>query len=119
MDHDRSKLSGEEKRFCDEYTPLLKGMTYDSQEYRDVLQKMRPAIEHHYANNRHHPEFHPNGVGDMTLVDLVEMFCDWKAASERHADGDLGKSIEVARKRHGVGDQLASILENTRRELGW
>lgn len=30
----------------------------------------------------------------MNLIDIVEMFCDWKAASERQLDGNLLKSIE-------------------------
>jgi len=45
---------------------------------------MKPAIEHHYKNNRHHPEHFNNGIDEMNLVDLIELLCDWKAASERN-----------------------------------
>lgn len=55
-----------------------------------------------------------NGIAGMTLIDLVEMFCDWAAAVQRHADGDLARSIEINRERFGISDQLAQILENTR-----
>jgi len=44
---------------------------------------MKPALEHHYALYRHHPEHFQNGIDDMNLIDLVEMFADWKASSER------------------------------------
>lgn len=44
---------------------------------------------------------------------LVEMFFDWKAASERHADGDIFKSIEINKERFGLSEQLAEILKNT------
>ena len=49
----------------------------------------------------------------MTLIDLVEMFADWKAASERQKDGNLLKSIEVNASRFHIGDQLKQILMNT------
>lgn len=80
---------------------------------------MKPALDHHYANNAHHPEHFPNGVNGMTLLDIVEMFCDWKAATERHADGSLARSIQINRERFGISDQLAEIMENTRREMNW
>lgn len=58
-------------------------------------------------------------VDGMTLLDLVEMFCDWKAATERHADGSIEKSIKHNKGRFNLTDQLASILNNTRKEMGW
>lgn len=58
-------------------------------------------------------------VDGMTLLDLVEMFCDWKAATERHADGSIVKSIQHNKGRFNISPQLVSILENTRREMGW
>ena len=56
---------------------------------------------------------------DMTLVDLVEMLADWKAATERHADGDMGRSLELQRDRFKIAPQLMSVLWNTARSLGW
>jgi hypothetical protein len=111
--HDRSKLEDEERATFSRYTDRLKGLTYGSPEYSQCRQEMAGALTHHYAKNRHHPEHFKNGVPDMTLVDLVEMFCDWFASSQRHADGNILKSIEVNKERFGLGDQLASILENT------
>ena len=52
-------------------------------------------------------------INDMTLIDLVEIFCDWKASSERHNDGNIRKSIEVNTDRFGMSPQLVRILENT------
>lgn len=54
--HDASKLVSPEKDAFDLLTPRLKGLTYGSDEYRACLKEMKPAIEHHYANNSHHPE---------------------------------------------------------------
>lgn len=113
--HDASKLESPEKEIFEVYTPKLKGSTYGSEEYNTYLQEMKPALDHHYANNRHHPEHHKGGVNGMDLVDLIEMYCDWDAASKRHADGSLKKSIEYNQKRFGIGDQLTKIFHNTRK----
>lgn len=111
--HDTSKLESPEKEIFDEYTPKLKGTTYGSDEYKEYLKEMKVALDHHYANNRHHPEHFENGINDMTLVDLVEMFADWNAASERHGDGDMMKSIDINAVRFGMSDQLKQIFINT------
>lgn len=102
--HDASKLSPEEKDVFDEFSPKLKDSTYGSEEYWGYLASMKPALDHHYANNRHHPEHFENGVDGMTLIDVFEMLSDWKAATERHDDGDLEKSLEIQQKRFSLSD---------------
>lgn len=115
QNHDKSKLESPEKEIFEKYTPKLKGMTYGSEEYNKFLAEMKPALDHHYAENRHHPEHYNGhgGVNGMDLLDLIEMFCDWKAATLRHADGNLKKSIEHNQKRFSIGDQLTKIFKNT------
>jgi hypothetical protein len=117
--HDASKLVSPEKEAYDVLTPRLKGLTYGSDEYRASLREMKPAIQHHYAHNTHHPEHYAGGVADFDLLDLVEMLCDWKAASLRHADGDILASIEHNVTRFGLDPQLASILRNSIVRMGW
>jgi len=112
--HDASKLESPEKEAFDEVTPLLRGLTYGSDEYKANIAKLGEALKHHYAVNSHHPEHYPDGIDGMTLLDLVEMFCDWKAATERHADGNLERSIEINRERFKMSDQLVAIFQNTR-----
>ncbi len=116
--HDASKLEIPEKELFDEFTPKLKNCTYGSDQYKDFLQLLKPALDHHYANNSHHPEHYENGVNGFDLFDLVEMFFDWKAASERHADGSIEKSIEINRGRFNLSDQLTDILKNTADRYG-
>jgi hypothetical protein len=125
--HDLSKTQPPEVEFFDRLTPRLRTLKYGdddgvSNEYRASLAELGPALEHHYAHNRHHPEhWGQAGVAGMTLVDLVEMLCDWKASTERMAPGtgDLARSIEIAKKRFGLSDQLAQILANTAVEFDW
>jgi len=111
--HDQSKLESPEVELFTEWTPKLASSTYGSSEYESFRKAMAPALAHHYAKNRHHPEHFKNGVNDMSLVDLIEMFCDWKAATMRHNDGNIRKSIEHNANRFGLSPQLVKILENT------
>lgn len=160
--HDRSKLESPEKEIFDEYTPKLAGSTYGSAEYKRYLAEMKPALDHHYAANSHHPEHYrwrcgvcdrrctnavwegaPQGPNDsgqrycpdccrqgmiyeasleaetdkglhgMSLLDLVEMLCDWKAATLRHNDGNITCSIDINQKRFGYSDELKQIFLNS------
>jgi hypothetical protein len=111
--HDQSKLQSPEREMFDEYTPLLRNSTYGSEEYKGFLKGMSTALAHHYENNRHHPEHHPDGINGMNLIDILEMICDWKSSTLRHADGDIYKSIEINQKRFGYSDEMARILRNT------
>lgn len=117
--HDLSKLSPAEKPVFDEFTPKLRGSTYGSDEYKGFLAAMRPALDHHYAHNSHHPEHYPDGIRGMSLLDLIEMLADWKAATGRHADGDLGRSIEVNQGRFGYSDETKRFLRTTAEQMGW
>lgn len=111
--HDDSKLLPPEAELFEESTEKLSSLTYGSDAYKAQLEAIKPAVEHHYQINRHHPEFHHNGIREMNLVDLMEMLCDWRAAGERHDNGGIMRSIEVNQKRFGYSDELRLILENT------
>src|SRR3982751_4728256 len=75
--HDYSKLKAPEKEIFDKVTPELQGLTYGSDEYKKALAGMGVALRHHYEVNSHHPEHFENGIDGMTLLDVLEMFCDW------------------------------------------
>ena len=163
--HDRSKLAPPEVAAFTEYTPKLAASTYGSEEYKQFLEGMKPALDHHYAHNRHHPEFFYNrpenqeplrlmqwvqslynsleqialtgdendlqklkalrelttgiskqsaaSVNNMNLIDLLEMVIDWYAATRRHNDGNIYKSIEINIERFSLSPQLANIIRNT------
>ena len=115
--HDASKLESPEVEVFAEYTPKLNNTTFGSEEYYQNLENMKAALGHHYAANRHHPEHFVNGVNDMTLIDLLEMFCDWKASTLRHNDGNLLRSIETNAERFKIDGQLTQILINTARMI--
>lgn len=115
--HDKTKLESPEVELFTEYTPKLAALHYNSDEYKESLAALKPALDHHYANSRHHPEHFNKGINDMNLIDIIEMLCDWKAACERQRDGNLLKSIEINAQRFGYDDQLKQIFVNTAKML--
>lgn len=173
VNHDLSKLEEPEKSAFDRLKALsLSNMVYGSEEYRAALRAEKPAINHHYAANSHHPEFYPKlpesttsnmlrsaanemeatakaaigsagqgeinalfdfatfnratadqleaSVNGMSLFDVLEMLLDWKAATERMKDGgDIRASLVHNTERFKLSPQLASILANTIKEMGW
>jgi len=117
--HDATKLEDPEVAIFERVSDRLAELHYDSKEYKECLAEMKPALDHHYAKNRHHPEHFVQGVRDMTLIDIIEMLCDWKAASERQLDGNILKSIDQNKARFGYSSELADILANTVKALGF
>ncbi len=111
--HDQSKLEDYEIDLFTEFTPKLSSLTYGSEEYNENKKQLNKALIHHYANNRHHPEHFPNSIKDMDLIDLIEMICDWKAATYKHADGNILMSIDKNQERFGYSSELAQIFRNT------
>jgi hypothetical protein len=119
--HDESKLAEPEKSILDAKATALAELRYGTPEYAAAMAAidMQPFLEHHYAHNAHHPQHYPNGIAGMSLLDVMEMLCDWAAAGERTKDGSIAQSLAVNRTRFAIDDQLFSILENTVKELGW
>lgn len=98
MKHDKSKF------LESEYIPYIyltwkykckdDGVDFDITNNKGMIDK---ATKYHVFNNRHHPEFHSQGIDeknkdvlskkiiDATLmedIDIMEMVCDWCAMSE-------------------------------------
>lgn len=117
--HDISKLEEPELSTFNTFTPKLDGSTYGSDEYKGFLEAMGPGLRHHYEANDHHPEHGGGGVDWMNLIQVLEMLADWKAATLRHEDGDLARSIEINAERFGYGPEIESLLMNTALYLGW
>jgi hypothetical protein len=113
MVHDLSKLCPPEDRVFAIITERLAEVEYGSEEYKATLREHKEVIERHQKINQHHPEAHEEGVEGMDLFFLLEMLCDWKAASLRHETGDLMKSIEINAKRFGIPEAIVKILKNT------
>lgn len=108
--HDASKLTEPEKPYFDEYTPKLKTLEFGSEAYKQALAGLNVGLQHHYAENPHHPEHYPDGIDGMTIWDLVEMLADWMAASSVK---NAPMNLPYLQKRFNISDQLLSIIKNT------
>lgn len=123
--HDQSKMVDPELAAFDEATPKLAQLEYGSEAYKESLVSLGPALKHHFEQNDHHPEHYEKGVRGMSLMALLEMLCDWRAASERTKqrtdDPEKVKSFAAGllfnKERFGISDDLYEILLNTVREL--
>lgn len=118
--HDLSKLTPQEleplQRMQD-HIALHGQAPYGTPAYDAQTAMLRDMLAHHYANNSHHPEHYADGVAGMDLFDLMEMFFDWKAASER--GGESAMNITASTQKHGLPPMLESILRNTAARLGY
>jgi hypothetical protein len=108
--HDMSKYGPQEAPIFAKMTPKLKDTTYGSEEYQTYKSRLGDALQHHYAHNTHHPEHYDGTVGSMDHIDVVEMLCDWEAATHRHEDGDLKQSLKQNADQYQYD-------ENTRRSF--
>lgn len=118
--HDLSKLEMEELEPLQKMQDLIAvegHASYGSEEYKRRTEMLGPMLKHHYANNSHHPEHYENGVNGMDLFDVMEMFFDWKAASERSEESSIGVSASVDRFK--IEPQLEQIIRNTAAKLGY
>lgn len=113
INHDSTKLVSPE---IDHFVALEKktaDIKYGTPEYNEALKELEPALNNHYAKNRHHPQHYPNGIKGMNLIDLVEMVVDWKASTIRYKEGNILKSIEINAERFEMSEDLTAILKNT------
>jgi hypothetical protein len=107
LKHDLSKFSYKETKLFARSPFIFKNVKYGSDEYKALLKKIKPALEEHYSHNRHHPEYFMRHHHEdrMNILDTIEMVIDWKAASRRHNDDDVVKSVGVNQKRFGFDER--------------
>ena len=70
-------------------------------------------------SSRNIEEYDPHSdLRFMSLLSIMEMVCDWKAASDR-VNGNFADSLEINHERFNINDDLMEIIFNTCIELGW
>jgi hypothetical protein len=84
---------------------------YGSPEYQASLNAVEPnPIKLHYSRNSHHPEHHANGIKDMELPDIIEMVCDWWAASKTYGQTSFSDSVEISIARFNPDYAKANMI---------
>lgn len=126
--HDRSKFDPVELEPLARMQTLIDAegpAQFGTEEYKRRTDMLGSMIAHHRHNNSHHPEFYEfeyggncmHGINGMDLFDLVEMFFDWKAASERGED--VCMRLGAACDKYNIEGPLRDILYNTAHKLGY
>lgn len=118
--HDETKLMEPELSLLSRLNQEKQAeIVYNSDEYHEVIKTvLKDFLYYHYKDNDHHPE-HSGSIDTMPLPAILEMLCDWKAASGRNKNGSFEFSLSENIKRFKINDQLASILRTTAKYYGW
>lgn len=119
ISHDRTKFMAKEFDSFVKTRPKFKKANYGSKEYQECVDIIKPAIDHHYTNNRHHTKFHPNGFADVNLLDILEMLADWKAASRRSPDLSFEDSLPKAFKKYNIPENMQKHILATLKYFRW
>ncbi len=115
--HDFSKYSKEEAPYF-AAAANTKDVVYGSEEYkRDVEVNLKPALDHHYRLNSHHPQHFEKGFKEMQPLDVIEMLCGWKASTLRNKNGNIRTSLDLNRKRFGYTIQEMKNFEKFYKEI--
>ena len=118
--HDLSKLEAVEMEPLQRMQDIIEKegqAPYGSEEYKRRTKMLGPMLDNHYAKNSHHPEHYADGVDGMNLFDVIEMFFDWKAASERGEESSM--NIGKACERFKISPQLEAVFRNTAETLSY
>lgn len=79
----------------------------------DVKLSNNPAFnsarQHHWLNNPHHPEYYFE-MGDMNVVDIAEMVCDWYARSCEHGTDFRGWIHIGCKKRWDIPPDIHELI---------
>lgn len=119
LKHDLSKFGPHEFFHFSTGVVKLGGLEFGSPEYKVECDKIRPALDHHYQWNSHHPQHYKNKYRDMSAIDKIEMCADWAASVLRTKNGNFTKSIAINQKKFSINkydirwiEDLGKFLEN-------
>lgn len=108
--HDSSKYALDEFEGFKEINRIARTHPFGSQEYKDSL-KDNQAVQLHYSRNTHHPEHYQGGIDGMSFLDIVEMVCDWKAASDTYGKTSFEDSLKIQKERYKFTSEQEYIIK--------
>lgn len=110
--HDKSKLEEPELSWWKEMDKEPR-YPYGSEEYKQKTKRWDKVFKHHYKYNCHHPEHYEYGVSEMTLIDIVEMMCDWLGYKDTTTVTEAFKVCDEQMARYDISEELRQIIFNT------
>ena len=114
--HDESKALAPEFYMFKDFLTQIKKYKFGSNEYNEFV-KNDAYCFHHFECNDHHPEHFKNGVHDMNLVNITEMFADWISSSIKRSNcskrDEMVENIIKLCEKFKIDILLTQILVNT------
>lgn len=111
--HDRDKFHSVQIKAAMKANHLLKGLKFGTPEYKKVMNSVGFSVKYHQSRNSHHPE-HYGSYGCMSLLDLIEMFLDWQAATNAYKnrmEGKMNEVLSIQKERYGLSDEVIKIFK--------
>lgn len=110
--HDNSKFKTPEVEIYSAHFNELNNAKYGSPEYDKALDNIKPALNHHNAENDHHVQHFENGIFEMNLVQILEMLCDISVTAEAKGE-DAVYNLPTWMQRNHIPENYYRILRNT------
>ncbi len=110
--HDQSKLQDPEFKWWKQMDEEPR-YPYGTPEYHEKVARWKKVFDNHYRYNRHHPEHFDDGIKSMTLVDLVEMMCDWLGYKDVMTISEAMRVCDQQMERYQFSEELREIMFNT------
>lgn len=85
----------------------------------DTQQLLTTVQDIHFASNPHHPEYHENGVRDMSIFDILELMADWKITSRAKVNTTFDQYLNEQFAVYDVPEYVQSIIRQTAKQLNW
>lgn len=114
--HDDSKLDQFEKDMYDALSKEYKHHKSKSNISEKSKMIIKRGLEHHYCLNNHHPEHFKNGINDMTLIDIIEMLCDWMTYADR-CHKDINEIIDYYQHKYNFSNEFKTLINNTIKDI--
>jgi len=113
--HDSSKYLNSDEWPLLQHKYLLDNLEYGSSEFNTLVEELKPSVDEHHYNNRHHIEFHDH-YSEMTMFDWLEWLADLKSFETKNSfEGMLQTQFE----KYSIDKTTQQLLINTATELGW
>lgn len=120
--HDASKLA--EPEISHYINPVFhlntEKVEFGSERYKELTAQMGKGWDHHKTHNDHHIEFFEpysvqtlnDPIKAMDLFCIIEMICDWIAASKRRGNNP-SEALDYLKKKYQFDEQLEAVIRNT------
>ena len=138
VEHDASKMLDDEFFGFSRINAVARGAKFGTPEYKESMQRERPTIDLHFSRNSHHPE-RPKLTGEaaetsrglpddatywatrqsaeMTVIDVIEMVCDWWGARKGYDDSRMSWPESVTMNLESKGKYLSGHQQWLVREV--